>query len=463
VRRRGLTGDRPIGGPGGEWSRRDQVLAGLREENRNLTRAVEELTLLNDIAQVISTCMSTAQAIELIVHRATRALGAEQGVLTLVDPRSEDPSMTLVRAMESDASSRTIHLPSRVMSWVLEHHEPFLSNAPALDRRLEGVRLDEQVRSILCTPMLVGGEAQGVLTVWNKRWGGGFTPDDERLLVILAMQSAQFLENARLREGESALRNIREEIQIASRIQRELLPKEPPSVPGYTVSGITLAAQVVSGDYFDFVRLDPQKTAICLGDVCGKGLSSSLLMANLQAIIRTQALYEPPGADCHDHCLHRFREPARQCLVRSNRLLWRCTPPERFVTLFYGILDEKEHSLRFSNAGHNPPFLWHAGQVERLKTGGLPLAVQEDSAYEERLVALEPGDTLLMYSDGVTEAEDAGGEPFGEERLKHLLGENAEAGPEILSRKVLEGVRRHLGDAAQSDDMTLVVVRRQEA
>jgi sigma-B regulation protein RsbU (phosphoserine phosphatase) len=309
--------------------------------------------------------------------------------------------------------------------------------------------------------MVVGGKFRGVLSVWNKQWGSGFSEQDERVLLVLAMQAAQLLENARLREGERELRLVQEELLLASRIQRDLLPKSPPHIPGYSVCAATRSAAGVGGDYFDFVHLDRTSRAICLGDVCGKGLPAALLMANLQAIVRTQALYEPPGDECHTRCQSRFAQPAKLCMERSNRLLYHSTTAERFVTFFYGILDTERHTLRFSNAGHNPPLLWHHGEVTRLTDGGIPLAVLEDWTYEEKVISMAPGSLLLMYSDGVTEALSPSGEEFGEDQLVALMKEMVTSPGEQILSKVFDAVEGHTQTVLQQDDMTLLLLRRE--
>lgn len=235
-------------------------------------------------------------------------------------------------------------------------------------------------------------------------------------------------------------------LRLAAKIQWDLLPKEPPLVPGYQVAGRTIPAQLVGGDYFDFISVDDRRLALCVADVSGKGLPASLLMANLQATIRGQTLWNPS---------------ARECMRRSNRLLFQSTDIEKFATVFYGILDIEAHELRYSNAGHNPPLLFRAGEApRRLETGGLVLGILEDSGFEEEVVPLGPGDVLVLYSDGITEALDARQEEFGEEALIRVVEAHRDETAAAIVDAVGSAVERFAGSTPQSDDMTLMVLRR---
>lgn len=439
----------------------DRTLATLREENRHLARSVEELSLLNDLAGVISQPLATQDVVDLIVQRAIRAVGAEQGAVILLDGRESDPGRTVARAEANSAPCDRVSLHPLLLAWMLEKREPLLANDPKADTRLKGIPWNGGVSSLLCLPLLVKGDVKGVLAVCNKRWGAGFTTGDQRLLGILASQAAQIVENARLREEGQAHQSLQEELRAARRIQEGLLPEAPPQIPGYELAGTSEAARTIGGDYYDFIAASHHETAVCLGDVCGKGLPASLLMANLQAIIRSQTLARPPSDACLARCHSLFSSPASQCLERSNRLLCRCTQPERFVTLFYGLLDAERHTLRFSNAGHHPPLLLSAeGEARWLRSGGIPLGILEEWAYREESVALNPGDLLVMYTDGVTEARSPSGDEFGEERLEAAVRWCAHGSPGDVIDGVLHATDEHSAHSAQIDDRTVVVLRR---
>jgi sigma-B regulation protein RsbU (phosphoserine phosphatase) len=293
---------------------------------------------------------------------------------------------------------------------------------------------------------MIKSNLRGVLTVYNRKDEPAFTEDDQRLLTIIASQSAQVLENARLYEGERLLLRMNEELRLAAEIQRNLLPTAPPSVNGYAICGISAPAQVVGGDYFDFFDIGSGQVGLCLGDVSGKGLPASLLMASVQATLRGQALFDAaPG----------------RCLQRSNRLLHRSTASDKFVTLFFAVLDFHEHHLSFSNAGHERPFLISsAGEIRRLGTGGVVLSILEDFAYEDERVVLSAGDTLVVYSDGISEAANARGEMFGEARLGELLCRHRRLPAPELQKRILDEVHAYSENEPQGDDRTLLIVQR---
>jgi sigma-B regulation protein RsbU (phosphoserine phosphatase) len=418
----------------------------LIEENVRLKRAVEELSILNDLARAIGASVNSQDIMHTIIHRSLRAINAEQGVITLVDPDANAPMKTLVRTMASSAQNPRYHFNQSLLGWMHLNKRPLALNDPANDSRFRGVQWDASIKSLLCVPMMIKSELKGVLTVYNKKDGKQFTDEDQRLLAIIAAQSAQVVENARLYESEQALLRMKEEVRLAARIQTDLLPSSAPVVEGYDIAGRSVPAQVVGGDYFDFIPTNDDRIAICLGDVSGKGLPASLLMANVQATLRGQTL---------------LNVSPRVCIQRANKLLYLSTSPEKFVTLFYAILDPKRHQLSFSNAGHDNPFLLTADRgTQRLQTGGVVLSILEDFPYEEETVDIEPGGMLVIYSDGITEAVNPAEEQFGEGRLAKVIQDNAQGSATGLVERIISDVNTFAGGRAQADDMTLVVVKR---
>jgi serine phosphatase RsbU (regulator of sigma subunit)/ligand-binding sensor domain-containing protein len=239
---------------------------------------------------------------------------------------------------------------------------------------------------------------------------------------------------------------IHEEIRLASQIQLELMPKTPPVVAGYDIAGRSQPTRMVGGDYFDFIPMGVDQLAVCLGDVSGKGLPSALLMANLQATVRSQS---HPSVS------------SRECIRRSNDQLVRNTDWGRFATLFYGILEPGPGRFLYCNAGHNPPLLVNGdGRFRRLETGGLIIGFAEDARYEEEAIGLAPGDWLVIHSDGITEARDEADEEFGEARLEELVLQGRGSSARQLIDHIFAEVARHAGKSPQTDDMTLVVIRR---
>jgi sigma-B regulation protein RsbU (phosphoserine phosphatase) len=424
-------------------------LTQLEEENRRLRKAVDELSILNELARVISSTMELDAVIENVVKRSVRAIHGQQGMITLVDEQAPTEMKTLIRAQNSTTNQQQFHLNQNILGWMLINRKPLLANDLKSDPRFAGVKPDGDFRSLLCVPLLVKNRLVGLLAVFDKAGGGDFSEDDKRLLSIIAAQSGQILENARLYEQEKSFIVMQEEVKLASKIQTELLPKKAPSVSGYDVAGQSISAQLVGGDYFDFIPVSDHQIAVSLGDVSGKGLPASLLMANVQATLRGQTL---------------VNTSARECIAKSNKLLYQSTSSEKFVTLFYGILDHKSHQLQFCNAGQDPPFLLSDGkEPARLKTGGIVLGIMEEFPFAEETIRLEPGDLLVIYSDGIPEAINASKEQFGEEKLCALLQEHRTKPSADLINLIVAAVKQHAGTWPQSDDMTLLIVKRHPA
>jgi sigma-B regulation protein RsbU (phosphoserine phosphatase) len=324
--------------------------------------------------------------------------------------------------------------------------KPLAITDPQHDERFKGIEWEESIRSLLCVPMMTKSTLVGVLTAYNKREGTVFTEEDQRLLAIIAAQSAQIVENARLYEEEQALHRMKEEVRLAATIQLDLLPKIPPVVPGYDIEGRSIPAQIVGGDYFDFIPIDGTRLAVCLADVSGKGLPASLLMANVQATLRGQTLSSPS---------------ASLCVARSNKLLHLSTSTEKFVTLFYGQLDPQKHTLTYCNAGQDNPFHYSSGkEVARLRTGGIVLSIMEEFPFQEETLQLAPGDCIVMYSDGITEAFNPDLTQFGEARLAEVISSCLSSSASDIIDAIIMAVRAHAGSAPQADDMTIVVIKR---
>ncbi|MDP9361451.1 MAG: PP2C family protein-serine/threonine phosphatase [Acidobacteriota bacterium] len=419
--------------------------AALEIENSHLRRAVQELSVLNDLARAIGGSLQPDQVMKTIINSSLKAVNAQQGMITLVDHDPAHPSETLVRANVSSSNVTVFHLTHALLGWMQLNQMPLVISNPESDARFTGVTWDSELRSLLCVPLMVKSQMKGILTVYNKKTGDSFDSGDERLLAIIASQSAQVIENARLYEEERAFARMREQVQLAVQVQEHLLPQAAPQIPGYDIAGKSIAAQEIGGDYFDFVPMPDGRSAICLGDVSGKGLPASLLMANVQATIRLLASLGISAAET---------------MARANSLLCRSTPPEKFVTFFFSILDPVRHTMAFCNAGHNPPLLFSASGHSDLRTSGLVLGMIDGHPYKEGSVTLAPGDVVVIYSDGVTEAVNSMDEEFGEERLIEIARLHRHESAASMLSSIIAAVLQHCGTQPQYDDMTLVIVKR---
>ncbi len=422
-------------------------VARLEAENSRLKLAIEELSILNEVSTAVSSTSSLEATVDLIVKKCVKHLKVEQGAVLLFDRLEGGSALkTMVRQVESDAAGIPMRLGDQITGWMLKNQKPLVVDDFERDSRFRAPSGRGRIQSLLCVPMKLKGRLIGVVNVFNKSGGRVFSPGDQRLLSIIATQSAQVVENARLMEEEKALEILQEELRLAREIQKKLLPKEPPEIRGYDVAGHSEPAKRVGGDYFDFLDLGQGRLGLCLADVSGKGITAALLMSNVQATIRSQSRLAPdPGA----------------CMARSNDMLHASTDSDKFVTMFYGVLDTRAHRLEYCNAGHNPPLLLSGGDAPALlETGGPVLGVVPGYPYERGETEFGPGQTLLVYSDGFSEAMNPRFEEFGDERLRAAAVAKAPLTPQRMLAELLREVSEFCGDASQADDMTIMAVRR---
>jgi phosphoserine phosphatase RsbU/P len=249
-------------------------------------------------------------------------------------------------------------------------------------------------------------------------------------------------------EVENKRRRLENEISIAREVQNQLFPSTLPSVPGVEIEAICKAARSVSGDYYDFIQLSPTHIAIAIADISGKGISAALLMASLQAALRSQMLAE--GSE---------RLGMAELVARLNKHLVRNTGDDRFATFFIATYDSATRTLRYTNAGHLPAFLICKDGSELLDKGGMVLGVIEDYVYEEGSITVSPDSLLIGYSDGLIEPENVYGEEFGIRRLQEAAVHVQGAAPLMVAESLMAAVEEWAGTPEQSDDMTVIVAR----
>ncbi len=420
----------------------------LIEENNRLRAAVAELSILNDIAIAISSTQSLEKIVDLIVHKCVKHLRVEQGAVMLLNEKDMNkPFHTMIRKQDSVISSLPYRLDAQLTGWMLKNKAPLLVNDLATDDRFK-LSPDDKVtiRSLLGVPLMLKGRMTGIINVFNEHDDSGFSQNDQRLLSIIAAQSAQIIENARLYLEEQALQHIQEEMRVAKNIQENLLPKEVPISRHYQFAGKSIPAKEVGGDYYDFIPLKDGRIAFCLGDIAGKGIPASLLMANLQASLRGQAFM---GNECSNS------------VSFANNILYHNTDSTRYATLFYSILNIDEHKLYYCNAGHNNPYLFSPGkEPKRLSEGGIVVGMLPDYNYEESSVEFPAGDVFILYSDGVTEAMNFSEEEYGEERFESSIRKNLHLPAEEIIKEIFKDVEIFTKGAPQSDDITMVIVKR---
>ncbi len=258
------------------------------------------------------------------------------------------------------------------------------------------------------------------------------------------------MQDVELQELKRENQLLTEQLRIAKEVQSQLFPQILPKVSNLDYLGVCRTAREVGGDYFDFLQLQPEQLCLAVGDISGKGISAALLMANLQAILRSRAPLHGGSLD--------------ELVGDINRLMHDTTDGSKFATLFCGVFDGVQRRLRYVNAGHCCPVVVHSGinggpKFGFLEPTGTIVGMFRDSEYSEASVQLDPGDMLVVYTDGITEAFNSENEEYGEERLMNLLEAAAELDPTDLRDRILDEVRTHSGDSPQYDDQTLVLAR----
>jgi sigma-B regulation protein RsbU (phosphoserine phosphatase) len=281
-----------------------------------------------------------------------------------------------------------------------------------------------------------------------------FPPHDQLTALGEAFDSMTASVERLMQESQERLR-LQNELDIAREVQRQLFPQSVPRVPGLDLYGVCKAARSVSGDYYDFLKLDEYRVGLVLGDVSGKGISAALLMAGIQSALRAQ-FYNGAGGDISS-TLAQFS--TARVVDRLNRQIYANTPLEKYVTFFFAVYDARTRNLSYTNAGHLPPILFRDGKIERLRTGGTVVGLFPSAKYEVGEIRLEPNDLLLAYTDGITEPENTYGEEFGESRLLEVARRMLSAPSEALVTEIYRSVDEWTGSPELQDDMTLVLAR----
>ncbi|NOZ61240.1 MAG: SpoIIE family protein phosphatase [Calditrichaeota bacterium] len=294
-------------------------------------------------------------------------------------------------------------------------------------------------------PMVLHDAVRGIIAIGEKITSVPFEAEDLEFLSTLGNEALISLENARLFQEELEKKRMEEELTLAREIQQKLLPPTCPSYKKFEIAGVNVSSLQVSGDYFDCIPLDEQRVCLAIADVSGKGTPASLLMANLQATLN--ALMEP-------------NTNLVEITGKINNLIHKNTNYDKFITFFICVLDVESGELEYVNAGHNPPILARKdGNYDLLSTGGLLLGMMPNVPFEKGTTEMREGDWLVMYTDGVTEAQDKTGDEFGDERLIEFILKNRENSAEKMKQALLNEVKEFTENLPQSDDITLVIVK----
>ena len=420
--------------------------------------AFEQRDLLEVISRVSLTLLSPLsldETLRQVLGCIFEALPADRGYILLLEPeagKAEEAPQLVCKAMKTrtptNASASEVKISRSISEQVLKQGTSVLTSDAQHDPRFQQQHsiLLGGIRSVMAVPLAVEGRVSGMIYVDTALGVNRFTEQDLQLLTLIAGVAAIRIENMRLLEVQQEKKRLAEELAVASEIQLRLHPTTPPSLPGYDLMGMSFPCYEVGGDYYDFIERRDGRVVIALGDVSGKGTGAALLMSSLHAAVRAQTT---------------TRLSASEVVGEINHYIYDNTPSNRYVTLFYSELDPRSHQLTYINAGHNPPILVRpSGEVTRLDIGGFPAGITPDCEYREGWVQLDPGDVLVIYSDGVTESLSEQEEEFGEARLIEVVQKNRGRTAAGLRDRIDEALTRFVGKAKTVDDLTLVILKR---
>jgi len=417
-------------------------------------RRIHEQAALLDFSSQLLGRLDLDELMRYLVEEVRQMLQADASALLLPD---EEPGVLDFRAasgwhVDPVAERRQVSAEEgNGLALAMRTQRPFLEEDMGksdLASSLPDWLRAEGFRGHAVVPLLAEGRSIGALVI-DSRQPRRLDESELRLLRLMANQAAIAVEKARLHQQEVKGQGLEKELAIGQQIQLSLLPEIHPAVPGWEFATFYQAARLVGGDFYDFFDLpgEPDRLGLIIADVMGKGVPAALFMAVSSTVIRTTAL------DGHS--------PAAT-LMQANKLILRDSPSDLFLTAFYGVLDTRNGRLVYANAGHNRPLWLHAatGESEELVTHGTVLATFPEIELEECEIEMAPGDLLVFYTDGVTEAMNADHELFERERLQAAVAAKAQASPKELLEAVVDAVQAFTADAPQSDDMTLVAVKR---
>src|SRR5437868_13837266 len=453
-----------------------------RRSIRRLERSQEEIQVeetlvfdfLHGLGEAFSETIRPTDLHRLIVEGATRVLDAQGGALYLTDrtgtklvptfvskgcpPLVDVPPHILQQAagtpvaLENFLHVHNVENGEGVLGRAWQTATPLCMNEFSEAPELAKLR-DSSLgaTSVIMAPLLYAKQNMGVLALANSRMGAPFSQNDFVVFKSITEQSAFALYNAIIYSEANEKKRLDHDLEIARDIQRILLPSESPALPGFEISGINAPARQVSGDYFDYIKVDDRRLGVAIADVSGKGVPASLIMAICRSVLRSQATNNASPADVLRHV---------------NRQLYPDIKEDMFISMAYIILDPAENRVTLCRAGHDAPLLYKRSNqtVTPLKPRGMALGIDSGSVFDRLTtdfdVSLERDDCLVLYTDGVTEALDGEGYEFGLERTIQSVRASAMQGAPAIVTRVIDDVRNFSGSQPQNDDITLIAIHK---
>jgi serine phosphatase RsbU (regulator of sigma subunit) len=432
--------------------------SGSKADSGIAVHGFREMGMLLSTFQALSSIPLLDDLLNLVVDTAIELTGAERGFIMLKDPNGKLSSRCARNAHKQTLDAATFQTSRCVPEDVLQTGKRVVINDLELVDESESHTSTRRlgVRSISCVPLrylpfhdsgglsgIVLMETIGVLYVDSANIGGGMSPSQIEAFDTLASEAAMAIYNARLYKESREKQKLDEDVARAREIQQALLPPPDKLLPFVSACSLNLACREVGGDYFDYFDMEGGRLGFALGDVAGKGMPAALLAAMLQGIFCAQTLLDLP---------------LPSMIANVNCSLARRGTGSRFVTFFFGILDP-EGNCTYTNAGHNPPCVVRTdGTLLELTEGGMVLGLFPQAQYESKTIKLEPGDHLVLFTDGVLEALNKAGEEFGEERVFKLLRQHARSSSSTILRCLKEQLAEFSANTPQHDDITMMVL-----
>ena len=425
-----------------------RALSGARTALKPEAPGRDLLSIVSQVGIALLPRTSLEDTLKMTIDLVFQAIPAERGFLFLKE--NDELTCKIARGAHESAlpASSQVQLSRSITNKVLSEGASVLTSDAMHDPRFQAQHsvVLSQIRSVMAVPLASGEEIFGMVYVDNP-FDNRFTEEDLKVLTTIASVASIKIEHERLLDERLEKRRMEEELKVASEIQMRLQPFAPPKLDGWEMTGVSFPCREIGGDYYDFIhRKRDSHLIVAVGDVSGKGTGAALLMSSLHAAVRAQS---------------QTGQKISEVMSEINQYIFENSPSNKFLTLFYGELDPLSGELSYSNGGHNAPMLVRlSGAVERLDTGGLPIGMMQGVMYQEASVKLEPGDVLVIYSDGITESINERDEEFDEDRLIEVVKRNVARSASGIRDRIDEALSKFVGTTAPVDDMTLMIIKR---
>ena len=425
------------------------AIARICHQGYQMLRRLRELSSLYDLSRTLASTLDVTRILGIIAQNTADLLQAKGCSIRLLEKRAEE--LLVIKSWYNLSKRYRNKGPVRLEDSAIDQAAlageiveiADMQNDPRILYPSEAAQ--EGLVSGMVAGLISKDRAIGALHVYFARQRR-FGRREKETLKTLAAMAAVAIENAQLYTDSRKLLRVDRELAMAAQIQRRLLPGAPPEIEGYQAAATAVPCRQVGGDFYDFIQFTPARWAIAIADVVGKGVPAALLMATARATLRSRVV--------------EGRSPAELCR-NVNRLLYEELDPSQFVTLFYAILDAETHTITSCNAGHDYPLLIRGKKIVELREGGLVIGATPRATYEQEEHRLEPGDTLALYTDGLTDARNKRGRRFGKARLVRAVRRHGDQSAGGVLRGVRNALRGFTLGMPQDDDRTLVVIRRE--